>query len=385
LNGGGKFDLNLNKERIVAEICIIDLNMINDKVLRRQIHKQGKIADDWLDRYILRRYMPIANAMEKHAKLTVGALKDTGSRMTYARLRKMYNLQALGITAAAQVSQLASEAAGHLRRDAEDFHKMGVETAVEQALAQIQLETKDQRDQFRDRARRPVRPDPVLLQNVLGAMPIKAHRLGPIVGEQLQHNLADVMVLSRGFVTESRTDKIIEDCMGTGLAFLLGMFSLALWSLFTNGIFSFMDVHADWISGWIWYAILDMKTCPSCIWLHGQRFPRDVIFRDHPHGRCEPIIIVEDYPWWWTPEMGEWILAGDIIEQTGEDWFERLSEEEKEEILGRPAYAAHRAGAISLADLSTVNNHDVYGQIRLTASLRSILGNDAEKYYVSKR
>jgi len=365
----------------------------NDAAIKRQINKQRKITVNWLDRYVAQRYMPISAALEKQAKLTAGAMKNVKGLMTYNGLRKLYDVQSLGMTASRQISQLAVEAAGHLQRDAEKFHNLGIDAAAAQALMQFPKMDKQRRTRFWEVSRQKVTPDPQFLQNVMGALPIKAHRLGPLVGEMIEHKLADTMTLSRGKASDKKIDDVVADCLGTGLAFLMGMFLLALWSLYTGGIFRFMNIHADWISGWIWYAVLDLKTCPSCIALHGRRFNRDEVFRDHPHGRCQPVLIVETLPWWWTDTMvgfGIGLLDGDLvepieIEQLGRDWFESLSYEKQEEILGYATFRAYRADAIKLADLSGVHNHDVYGKIRLTASLKSILGDEAKKYYVHRR
>lgn len=357
--------------------------------IKRQIRKQGNVTDDWLDRYVIQRYMPVSSALERQAKVTTNAMRSARDFITYNGMRKLYDVQSLGLAATSQISMIANEAAGHLQRDTERIHGMGVDAAVEQALMQLPELDRGRRTKFRDVSRQKVLPDSRLLQNVMGALPIKANRLGPMVGEMLEHKLADAMTLSRGKVSAKKIDGIVEDCLGTGLAFLIGMFGLALWSLYTGGIFRFLEIHSDWTNGWIWFATLDTKTCPSCIALHGQHFTRDDIFRDHPHGRCEPIVVVDRLPWWWTGAMIEFGLGADDddyvkpieIEELGEDWFARLTAEEREAILGHAAYRAYDAGAISLEDLSGTHNHDVYGQIRLTASLKSILGDKATDYY----
>ena len=67
--------------------------------------------------------------------------------------------------------------------------------------------------------------------------------------------------------------------------------------------------------------------------------------------------------------------------QTGSEWFAGLSATRQRNMMGHAAYEAWQDGAIELSQLSAIRNNKIYGPMRVEASLVSILGPGASKYY----
>lgn len=123
---------------------------------------------------------------------------------------------------------------------------------------------------------------------------------------------------------------------------------------------------ANGIEKWVWFATIDDgRCCASCVIMHGTIHDMDEMLDDHYNGRCAAIPLIDENP----------------IQQSGMDWLESQSEEKQREVMGNAAYNAWKDGAITLDQLSTKHADDVYGMMRGEASLVSILGADAQKYY----
>lgn len=164
--------------------------------------------------------------------------------------------------------------------------------------------------------------------------------------------------------------------MGIALQWLMNMTDLSIWGIYKGGAFSTIAQYRDNLEGWMWWAKLDSKTCPSCVSLHRRVFPFSEVMNDHPHGRCIPVPLVEN---------GFGIFNG-VIQPipdglTGEDWFRVQSEKRQLDILGGAKFRAYKAGAISVDDFSAISHNPVHGSIRRAASLKEILGDDASQYY----
>lgn len=122
--------------------------------------------------------------------------------------------------------------------------------------------------------------------------------------------------------------------------------------------------NTEVVSGWIWVAALDRRTCGSCIAQHGSEHPLDEQMASHPNCRCVPAPLVR--PW---RELG---LAGgrepDPVE-AGAHWFARQPERAQVAILGRSKAAAVRSRRIALSDLVQRENRGAWGPSTREASL----------------
>lgn len=119
--------------------------------------------------------------------------------------------------------------------------------------------------------------------------------------------------------------------------------------------------NADVLQGVVWCAELgDGRACLSCVAQHGTVYPVGTICDDHHLGRCNmlPLVIGADNP----------------ITQTGEDWFMSQPESAQAEMMGPGKYTAWKEGKFEFSQLSTTHEDDVYGTMRVEASLKSLLG-----------
>lgn len=104
------------------------------------------------------------------------------------------------------------------------------------------------------------------------------------------------------------------------------------------------------VSGYVWLAKLDVRTCPACVARHGQYFevpPGD----HHPNCRCVLSPLVD-------PAI---VPGGGWHGQTGPEWFAEQSEEVQRRMLISDArYDAYAAGT-PLSEMVSVRHSDVWG------------------------
>lgn len=100
------------------------------------------------------------------------------------------------------------------------------------------------------------------------------------------------------------------------------------------------NANADVLAGWVWWAQLGPRTCPSCVDQHGKLHPLDEPGPlDHHQGRCARV-----------PRTKTWAELGyDVPEtrpavETGRDWFNRQPEGVQRSVLGPKRFEAWQAG-----------------------------------------
>jgi SPP1 gp7 family putative phage head morphogenesis protein len=120
------------------------------------------------------------------------------------------------------------------------------------------------------------------------------------------------------------------------------------------------------VRGWMWWAVLDNRTCPLCWSMHGQIFTNDQILNEHHRGRCTPVPIVVGSRW------------ADTVE-TGREIFARLPTGQQQEIMGGSLWEAWSSGQVSWDDIVSPYQHAVFGEMLTTATLGQALANAAER------
>lgn len=122
--------------------------------------------------------------------------------------------------------------------------------------------------------------------------------------------------------------------------------------------------NMDVVEGWMWMAQLDARTCVVCWAMHGTVHPLSEDFGTHPNCRCSPLPVVR----------------GARIElEPGVARFERLSEEEKLEVLGKKAYAQYQSGRLSIVDLVGREDDRRWGPVRYRLSLDDAITRREER------
>jgi hypothetical protein len=123
-----------------------------------------------------------------------------------------------------------------------------------------------------------------------------------------------------------------------------------------------LNFIANGIDKWVWWVDFSGNPCGACIAMHGTIHDSTEQLDDHYNGNCEPI-----------PMQGE-ELSGI---QTGEEYFNMLSEDEQNKILGREKADAYRGGAFSLSDMAKTVADPVYGNMVVETPLWELLGAEA--------
>ena len=157
-----------------------------------------------------------------------------------------------------------------------------------------------------------------------------------------------------------KTAKLFENLMGGGLTDALRMTRTAQLYAYREATRANFLANSDVVKGWVWWTALDNSVCMSCVAQHGTVHPLSEKLDDHYNGRCVAL-----------PYMGD-----SVPEVSGEEWFNRQSEEQQKQMMGESKYAAWKDGKFSFSDLSTQHEDGVYGLMRGETSLKDLLGND---------
>jgi hypothetical protein len=115
-------------------------------------------------------------------------------------------------------------------------------------------------------------------------------------------------------------------------------------------------------------AVLDDRTCLSCIALHGTELRVGERVDDHHRGRCTSLTDVVGLPPKNIP--------------SGADWFNGLPEARQRIIAGHANLEALKAGAVTLGDFVQPYQDEAFGTMVGEASLKGILGDRARDFYL---
>lgn len=103
------------------------------------------------------------------------------------------------------------------------------------------------------------------------------------------------------------------------------------------------------VTGWTWMATLDVRTCPSCLAMHGTEHPPSVAGPlDHQQGRCDRLPVTAS----WKDLGFEGIEEPPSIVPDARAWFDGLPETQRERIMGSTRLALLDSGDITWADLA---------------------------------
>lgn len=127
--------------------------------------------------------------------------------------------------------------------------------------------------------------------------------------------------------------------------------------------------NADVLTEWEWHANLDRRTCPSCLAKHGQRFPLEQDGpQDHHQGRCARVSVTKS----WKD------LGFDIPEPPSETpdaraWFDTLTPDTQEGIMGKERLRLLNEGKITWDDLSQKRSTDGWRDSYHVTPLKDLL------------
>lgn len=203
-----------------------------------------------------------------------------------------------------------------------------------------------------------MRPDPAALQNIVNYAESEAFTARMrAFGDNAAQSFADTML---GLTAQGQNPRAIARGMTQWLSI---PYTWAENSTRTMQLYSYrFSNHAAYaanprvVTGWMWRAALDLRTCMSCVRQHGSIHPTSEMLRDHHRGRCGPVPIVRGATWQYDVEGGE-------------DWFNRQPASVQRRMMGPGMYSAWRRNEFAFSDLSRPYTDDVYGEMLRAATL----------------
>lgn len=120
------------------------------------------------------------------------------------------------------------------------------------------------------------------------------------------------------------------------------------------------EANSGVVTGWIWIATLDTRTCASCWAMHGTKHSATEAFGSHVNCRCSPAPDIEGV---------------DLGIRTGEERFALLDSEKQLDVLGAKKFELYREKKIALADAVAYSEDKDWGPQRLVASADRALRN----------
>lgn len=164
--------------------------------------------------------------------------------------------------------------------------------------------------------------------------------------------------VSSGF-NPRKIASLIQDAFGGGL-------TDALRNVRTVQLYAYRDAaRANYMASdgvvtkWIWWAELDEDVCMSCVSMHGTLHDLDESLDDHYNGRCAAVPYIPDIT---QPS------------QTGQEWFDSLTEEQQRAMMGNSKWEAWKDNKFEFSALSTQQENEIYGKMRTETSLKDLLG-----------
>jgi hypothetical protein len=137
--------------------------------------------------------------------------------------------------------------------------------------------------------------------------------------------------------------------------------------------------NADIIGYVVRIAVLDSRTCLSCVALHGTRLEVGEEVDDHRNGRCTSVSVLKGATG--IPTQTYYVDGKAVTVQTGEDWLRAHGAKAQRDMMGNANYAAFAAGQVQLRDFIHRYDDPLFGNTFTEASLKGILGEGAKQYY----
>lgn len=129
--------------------------------------------------------------------------------------------------------------------------------------------------------------------------------------------------------------------------------------------------NPDIVGGYIRRSARSERTCAACWALDGEKYPVDQPLDDHPNGLCYEVPYLPD-----AAEMYN-------LDDTGSSAFEKLSNEQKQAILGPVKFEGFKQGLFGLKDLVGHMHSDDWGDGIQEKSLSSLLGDEKAKELIT--
>lgn len=188
--------------------------------------------------------------------------------------------------------------------------------------------------------------------------------LAPYYTEQVMKGLVSGIGMGNSpRVTAQLLARAFENELGQGLTSALRITRTAQLYSYREANRANFVANSDVVTGWYWVADMngDPPPCLSCIAENGTRHDLDENLDDHDNGRCAMV-----------PE----IMGQNPIEdmETGEEWFNGLSEARQQELMGEGRFTAWKEGKFEFGALSQQVEHPTWGHVRSVTPLKELIG-----------
>lgn len=131
------------------------------------------------------------------------------------------------------------------------------------------------------------------------------------------------------------------------------------------------EANKDVVTGWIWHAAQQRRTCAACWALHGTFHP--VTEQLNGHVRCRCAMLPQTKTW---EELGiKGVEDERITVPLGSDLFDKLTAADQRYILGPSKYALFAADKITLPDLATLKKDARWGNSWQESTIAQALKN----------
>lgn len=194
--------------------------------------------------------------------------------------------------------------------------------------------------------------------------------LAPWVAGRMKDQLMQGFILGDNPRTVARRIiKATEDQFNGGLARALNIARTEMLDANRRAARLASMQNAEIVTGWVWMATLDSRTCPSCLANHGTFHPVDKFGPDdHQQGRCARV-----------DKTKTWKELGFDIEEPADafpdarEWYDGLTEDTQLRIMGPTRQQLLAEGKICWEDLSTNRPSAAWRDSRGVTPVRDLL------------
>ena len=193
------------------------------------------------------------------------------------------------------------------------------------------------------------------IENVASGKPTMTSKIRTVLNNDLRGQ-GDKKIVGTEAAKEAYHKKVADDVnktnreiIGNDLARSLSLQRSFNQLAYRSGQLQAWVANIDKICGWWWKSQLSSTTCPVCIFMHGSKHHLHESMDSHRNCRCEMV-----------PILGNDLNKAPPIE-TGEEWFNRQSEEEKIRILGPSRFDLWSDGELTFNQLVGPYDDKLFG------------------------
>ncbi len=132
------------------------------------------------------------------------------------------------------------------------------------------------------------------------------------------------------------------------------------------------QLNGDLITGWIWHATFDARTCTSCLSMHGTVHDINEFGpADHQNGRCARLPKTKTWA-----ELGFTGIEDEDPDYQGERdaWFENLTDDTQRAVMGPARLELFKSGAIGWDDLTTRKDNPNWRSAHYATPVKDLTG-----------